>query len=119
MSSTTERSGRSVLRGLRPLRAVALATLLVLQFGCGERAERGPGELTYQRFCFACHAAGAAGAPRIGNAEDWRPRLAQGRDVLLRHTIDGMSGMPPRGGCAACSDTELDAAIDYMLERSL
>ena len=78
-----------------------------------------PGELTYRRFCFSCHASGAAGAPRVGQASAWEERVAQGMDVMLRHTIEGMPGMPARGMCRQCSDEELRDAISYMVERSL
>ncbi len=75
-----------------------------------------PGEAVYQRFCFSCHAAGVAGAPKTGDAEAWAPRLAKGRDQLLQSTIEGMPpGMPERGLCFDCSDQELADAIDYML----
>ena len=77
---------------------------------------RAPGEVTYQRFCISCHASGISGAPPIGNAEAWRPRLAQGDAVLLEHTRDGLpsAGMPPKGLCSACSDQDLLDAIHYM-----
>ena len=75
-----------------------------------------PGEVTYNRFCFSCHAAGIAGAPKTGMAEAWEARLAKGRAALLQATIDGIApGMPPKGLCAQCTEDELAAAIDYML----
>ncbi len=93
--------------------------------GCGDAptgptagAARAPstGEEVYNRFCFSCHAAGIAGAPRTGVAEAWAPRLAKGRAVLLESTIRGMPpGMPAMGLCAQCSNEELQAAIDHML----
>ncbi|MCC5873068.1 MAG: cytochrome c5 family protein [Gammaproteobacteria bacterium] len=83
-----------------------------------DAAQEVPGQLTYRRFCFSCHASGAAGAPRVGQASAWEGRVAQGTDVMLRHTIDGMPGMPPRGMCRQCSDDELRDAIVYMVERS-
>jgi cytochrome c5 len=75
-----------------------------------------PGETTYRRFCISCHASGISGAPPAGNAAAWAPRLAQGEDVLLQHTIEGIAsgGMPPKGLCAACTDQELRDAIRYM-----
>lgn len=84
-----------------------------------EAAEPVPGEQTYRRFCFSCHASGAAGAPRVGQASAWEARVAQGMDLLLSHTIEGMPGMPPRGMCRQCSDDELREAINYMVQRSL
>ena len=107
---------------------LATASLLV---ACGSAEDAGssatradateqvPGEQTYLRFCFSCHASGAAGAPRVGQASAWESRVAQGMDVLLSHTIEGMPGMPPRGMCRQCSDDDLRDAISYMVERSL
>ncbi|NJN52010.1 MAG: cytochrome c5 family protein [Gammaproteobacteria bacterium] len=77
------------------------------------------GETTYQRFCFSCHASGAAGAPRVGDAQAWAPRIAKGDAAMLASTIEGISpGMPPRGMCLQCSDEDLAAAIDYMVANS-
>ena len=73
------------------------------------------GEAVYERYCFSCHAAGVAGAPKTGDAEAWAPRMAKGREALMRSTIDGMTpGMPARGLCFDCSDQELADAIVHM-----
>ena len=78
-----------------------------------------PGKAVYERFCFSCHAAGVAGAPRAGDAEAWAARLATGREQMLQSTIAGMDpGMPARGLCFDCSDDDLADAIDYMLVNS-
>ncbi|NIP15647.1 MAG: cytochrome c5 family protein [Pseudomonadales bacterium] len=82
----------------------------------GPAAAAHPGEQTYKRFCFSCHAAGIAGAPRTGDARAWAPRLAKGADQLLRTTIEGIPpGMPAMGLCRQCSEDDLRAAIDYMI----
>jgi len=106
--------------------ALAIAVALA---GCGDGGSRTaggpgaaqhPGEQTYIRFCFSCHAAGIAGAPKVGVPEHWEPRVAKGRALLLQTTIDGIPpGMPARGLCNQCSDEQLDQAIDFMIERSL
>jgi cytochrome c5 len=105
------------------MRNLALILMLGVLSGCGGGAEdtgtaqsKAPGELTYQRYCFSCHASGVSGAPPIGNSAAWAPRIAQGEDVLLEHTIAGMpsTGMPPRGMCLQCTDQELLDAIRYM-----
>ncbi len=71
------------------------------------------------RYCFACHAAGVASAPRVGDAADWAPRVAKGHEAMLNATIEGVPpGMPPMGLCSTCTEEELAAAIDYMIERS-
>lgn len=66
--------------------------------------------------CALCHAAGEAGAPVVGNAEHWQPRLDQGRDVLLAHTLEGFNSMPPLGYCMSCATEDFVAMIDFMLE---
>ncbi|MEF1308794.1 cytochrome c5 family protein [Vibrio mytili] len=74
------------------------------------------GAAVYGTFCIACHASGVSGAPKIGNADDWAPRIAQGKDVLLKHALEGFNAMPAKGTCMDCSDDEIAAAIDHMTE---
>lgn len=74
---------------------------------------------TYIQSCGACHNSGAAGAPRMGNAADWAARAEKGLDVLYENTINGYNNiMPPKGMCFTCSDDELKAVVDYILEES-
>lgn len=73
------------------------------------------GATVYGTFCTACHATGVTGAPKTGNADDWAPRIAQGRDVLNNHAINGFNAMPAKGSCMDCSDDEIIAAIDHMI----
>jgi cytochrome c5 len=72
------------------------------------------GEQVYNQFCFACHAAGIGGAPKVHNGEEWAPRLAQDAAVMWEHTLKGLNAMPPRGTCMGCSDDELHAATAFM-----
>ncbi|MCG3723926.1 c-type cytochrome [Vibrio cincinnatiensis] len=73
------------------------------------------GETVYKTFCTACHATGVTGAPKTRNAQDWTPRLAQSKDVLVNHAIQGFNLMPARGTCMNCSDEEIVAAIEHMI----
>ncbi|WP_055439507.1 c-type cytochrome [Pseudidiomarina woesei] len=75
------------------------------------------GDAVYNKFCAACHTSGVLGAPKLNNAADWEPRLAQGMDTVLKHAIEGYNAMPPKGTCNDCSDEEIQAAIDYMIEE--
>ena len=75
------------------------------------------GEDIYNSKCVACHASGAAGAPKLGVSADWKDRLAKGVDALYASAASGLNAMPPKGLCMDCSDEELKAAIDYMLEK--
>lgn len=80
------------------------------------------GENVYKRSCLACHGAGVAGAPRVGDKAAWAPRIAQGADTLYLHSIKGFQGragmMPARGGNPALSDEDVRAAVDYMVAKS-
>ena len=100
------------------LATLTLAALTLAMFGCGPASDapQHPGKAVYLRYCFSCHQAGIAGAPRFGDREAWQPRLAQGRDALLDNVKRGMApGMPPRGACPSCDDETLAAALDYMV----
>ena len=72
------------------------------------------GDAVYNQFCFACHAAGVGGAPRLANAADWAPRLAKGDAALWQSIANGLNAMPVKGTCMNCSDDELKAAVSYM-----
>lgn len=74
------------------------------------------GEQVYGMFCTACHTSGLAGAPISQNAEAWAPRIAQGSDVLKDHAINGFNAMPAKGSCMDCSDDEIVAAINHMID---
>ncbi len=76
-------------------------------------------ETNYKKTCATCHNIGVAGAPKFGDAAQWEPRIAKGMDVLYTSSINGMPpGMPAKGMCFNCSDDELKAIVDYMVEAS-
>lgn len=85
-----------------------------------EAADTGPktAEQVYNTSCTACHGSGVMGAPKMGDAGAWGPRVAQGLDVLVKHAISGVNAMPPKGGCMACSDDEIKSAVEYMVDGS-
>ena len=64
--------------------------------------------------CVKCHGTGVGGAPKIGDRAAWTPRVKQGLDVVVRSAIHGHGAMPPRGGMADLTDTEIRSAIVYM-----
>lgn len=74
------------------------------------------GKTVYNTFCTTCHAVGVAGAPKYGNKADWSARVGQGLDGLLKVAISGKGAMPPKGTCGDCTDDELKASINYMLD---
>ena len=78
------------------------------------------GEDVYNGACMACHSAGIAGAPKVGDQLAWTDRIAKGMDVLYDSGINGVAGtgMIARGGCADCSDDEIRLAVDFMVKGS-
>ena len=72
----------------------------------------------YSSSCAGCHASGVLGAPKFGDAAAWGERASKGIDVLVANAISGINAMPPRGACGSCSDDDIKAAIDYMIENS-
>ncbi|MFN9773689.1 MAG: c-type cytochrome [Burkholderiales bacterium] len=75
------------------------------------------GKKLYETACQACHAAGVAGAPKLGDKAAWAPRLAAGVDGLTASVIKGKGAMPPKGGSAA-SDAEIKASVQYMVSAA-
>ena len=65
----------------------------------------------------ACHAAGLVGAPKFGDANDWRPRLSAGYDSLLASVINGKGAMGAQAG-GAFSDIELARAMVYLVNSA-
>lgn len=73
------------------------------------------GKKIYDSTCMVCHATGVAGAPKYGDKAAWTDRVAAGMDTLVKHSIDGLRAMPPRGGNAKLTDAEVRAAVEYMV----
>jgi cytochrome c5 len=71
------------------------------------------GEQVYQAQCAACHAAGLAGAPKIGDASAWGPRIKSGVAALLHSALAGKGSMGPQGG-GDFSDFEIQRAVVYL-----
>lgn len=78
------------------------------------------GETVYNGACMACHSTGAAGAPKLGDAPAWADRIEKGMAALYDSGLNGVAGtsMIARGGCSDCSDDEIIAAVDYMVDSS-
>lgn len=71
------------------------------------------GEQVFQAQCSACHATGAAGSPKFGDAAAWGPRVKNGFDALLNSALKGKGNMGPQGG-GDFSDFEIARAVVYM-----
>lgn len=90
--------------------------------GAEETSGPADGKAVYEQACFACHGTGAAGAPKMGDANAWLDRIAKGVETLHKHALEGFTGttgiMPPKGGRADLSDEQVKAAVDYMISQS-
>jgi cytochrome c5 len=71
------------------------------------------GEEVYKAQCTACHAAGAAGAPKTGDAGAWAPRIKTGYEALLNSALKGKGAMGAQGG-GDFSDVEIGRAVVFM-----
>jgi cytochrome c5 len=76
------------------------------------------GQAVFTAVCSACHATGAAGAPKAGDSAAWGPRLAQGYDTLVQHAVQGIRAMPAKGGNPDLDDVEVARAVVYMANQS-
>lgn len=80
------------------------------------------GEAIYKKACVACHGAGVAGSPKLGDKAAWGARIAQGNAVMTQHAIEGFKGetgyMPPKGGFMSLSDEEISEAVMYMVSQA-
>lgn len=95
------------------MREIAIAAGLILA-AVGSVHAREAATL-YNQSCIACHASGAAGAPRTGDAATWKARLDEkGMDKLVANARDGINAMPPKGMCMDCTDEEFKSLIEYM-----
>lgn len=92
------------------LEAVAVA-------GAGAAAARS-GEQVVNTVCAACHATGAAGAPKTGDKAAWASRIAQGEKTLVSNALNGIRAMPPRGTCGNCTDEEIAGAVKYFIGKA-
>jgi cytochrome c5 len=74
------------------------------------------GEQVFQAQCSACHATGAAGAPKFGDEAAWGPRIKQPFEALLISALKGKGNMGAQGG-GDFSDFEVARAVVYMANK--
>ncbi len=75
------------------------------------------GPEVYGAACAACHTAGVLGAPKMGDAAGWKPRLSAGLDALVNSSLKGKGAMPAQGG-GAYSDEEIRKAVIHLVNGS-
>jgi cytochrome c5 len=98
------------------------ASVCVMGDPCSDNVGKAPvaaaartGDQVYNVGCAACHATGAAGAPKTGDSGAWAARVEKGMETLVKNAINGYNAMPARGLCADCSDQEIADSVAFMV----
>jgi cytochrome c5 len=119
-------TGSSVAERIKPVGQVSVASAETQREPVKNAVAAPPpsrdGQQVYQASCVACHDAGIAGAPKLGDKGQWAKHIAKGLDTLYASAINGVQGgagvMPAKGGNAALSNAEVKAAVDYIVAHS-
>jgi cytochrome c5 len=98
--------------------AVAAPVVTAAVSPAASKTDAGAGKKLYESACMACHAAGVAGAPKLGDKAAWAARASAGIDGLTASVIKGKGAMPPRGAAGSASDAELRAAVEFIVSQA-
>jgi len=106
---------------MKKMLVVAAMGAVMMVSGQAFAADSDLGKKTFDSVCFACHATGAAGAPKFGDKAAWAPRIKQGLPTLENHALKGFTGksgtMPAKGGRTDLPDADVKAAVQYMVSH--
>ncbi len=116
-------SEEAIAKRLQPVGQITLGQVTVTPpssaaLVAAAKTEPASGDKVYQASCAMCHAAGIAGAPKVGDKVAWKARIAQGPSTLHDNALKGIRMMPAKGGNTALADAEVKAAVDYMVAQS-
>ena len=101
------------------MKSFLLGTLGVVSLVAAGSIFAATAEETYKSACGACHDAGVANAPKLGDKAAWAPRIKLGKDALYKAGLQGKPGtaMVAKGGFANLSDAEVTAVVDLMIAK--
>ena len=108
---------------LRYSSGFALVAFALVSAGCSNpeeekrKADLAAGEAIVKKNCLACHAQGINGAPIVGNAKMWGPRITKGQDVLVQSATNGFGLMPAKGGKTDLTSEDIALAVNYMVSQ--
>ena len=97
------------------LMMICVSGAMILQ---SENVNAADGREIYNTYCTMCHATGLNAAPMYGNRQVWGKIVKTGRDTVYSYAINGLRGMPARGGIASLTDDEVKAAVDFLVGGS-
>lgn len=112
--SFAQEDNSALIERIKPVGQVQIAGA-----ASAEAVAAGPrtGKDIYTTACTACHAGGVLGAPKTQVAADWQPRLDEkGFDQVWKNAVDGINAMPAMGTCGDCTEDDIKAAVEYMIE---
>ena len=99
---------------------IGLSTTALVVAGSHRTSGRS-GETVFEANCANCHTGGIggffSGAPDVDDSDDWEEVAPKGLDALTTTTISGIGEMAARGDCVECTDEEIRAAVEHMLEQ--
>lgn len=125
-------SGKAIAKRLKPVGSLVLtstlpqageklkekASLAVTMLPGAVSGDTDKVKVVYTASCAACHASGAAGAPKLGDKQAWAPRIKSGNETLYNSAIKGKKAMPAKGGNVSLSDVDVMAVVDYMVSQA-
>jgi len=103
-------SAEAIARRLQPIGSIEVKDV-------NDVAAMKSGEQVVQAQCAACHTAGAAGAPKIGDEAAWAARIKTGYDAMLASALKGKGNMGAQGG-GDFSDFEIGRAVVFLANKS-
>ena len=112
----SQHTKKDVVENLAPVGKVNLIGQIADVVIPTANADDGAGKATYEASCMFCHGAGAAGAPKLTDAEAWKDRIAKGIEALNASAINGINAMPAKGGNAALTDDQIKETVQYMVD---
>jgi cytochrome c5 len=111
-----------VAERIKPVGEITVSSQVMDSLIPAANAAGDKGKATYDASCGVCHAAGVAGAPKLGDKAAWKDRIAKGNDALYTNAIKGFQGkvgmMPPKGGNMSLADADVKAAVDHMVNAA-
>ncbi len=75
-------------------------------------------EVLYNESCKLCHANDNMGAPAVGDVDTWNDLMEKGFAEVVHNAIQGMGGMPPKGGNMDLTNTEVKQIVEFMVDSS-
>jgi cytochrome c5 len=109
-AGSTGLDAESVARRIQPVGMVEVKD-------ASDAASLKTGEQVFAAQCTACHTAGVAGAPKLGDEAAWAPRIKTGFEALLTSALKGKGAMGAQGG-GDFGDLEIARAVVYLANKS-